>query len=249
LNEALNYIEGNLIVFTDDDVAPHEDWLVQLSKCAHDHPEFALFGGRILPKWLVSPEPWLNNAPQLGMLYAITDPGRQSGAIDNGLVWGPNMAVRSDIFALGEKFNTTIGPDGTEDYMMGSESEFTRRISKHGVRAWFCADATVEHMIRPNQMTKNWVLKRYFRHGRSSYMLDHVPDEKTPKFFGIERWLYRKLLNHYIKVLILKLTGKRDEALKELTVCYHVKGGLYQAKIMVPHSEYGHQSRWQMLRR
>src|SRR5215469_7473654 len=59
LNAALQFIEGDLAVFTDDDVFPRVDWLVQLRTAADTHPAYSIFGGLILPRWEVRPPSWV----------------------------------------------------------------------------------------------------------------------------------------------------------------------------------------------
>src|SRR5208283_4002272 len=58
LNMGLGAVEGDLIVFTDDDVFPNPNWLIQLRSAADTNPEYSIFGGPILPKWEVPPPNW-----------------------------------------------------------------------------------------------------------------------------------------------------------------------------------------------
>ncbi len=230
LNKAIDYVVGDLVVFTDDDVVPNENWLIRLQASAKAHEDYDLFGGQILPRWPVVPMPWLMSDLPLGMLYAITDPRWETGEIDVGNIWGPNMAVRKKIFDMGLRFSTGVGPDGSETYMMGSEGDFTRRLGKMDMKAWFCRDAIVEHLIRPNQMTQEWVLNRFFRHGRSSYKYDHLRDSATPRLFGVERWLYRKIVDSLVNIQYQRLRGDVNAVFKAKAAYYHLKGQLYQAK-------------------
>src|SRR6185369_11540023 len=140
LNAALPFFAGELIVLTDDDVVPNRDWLVQLQRAANAHPEYSVFGGRILPLWLQEPAPWLLDLIPQGMTYALTPEDQMSGPIAGRNVWGPNMAVRAAVFAPGVRFDEAIGPaEGT--YIMGSETEFTTRLERMGHRCWHVRDA------------------------------------------------------------------------------------------------------------
>src|SRR5271167_2102462 len=49
LNAGLAFVEGDLLVLTDDDVFPHEDWLIHLRSAADAQPEFSIFGGSVIP--------------------------------------------------------------------------------------------------------------------------------------------------------------------------------------------------------
>jgi len=51
LNKALSDIQGELIIFTDDDVIVSENWLIDYLDLANKNPKYAVFGGRIIPSW------------------------------------------------------------------------------------------------------------------------------------------------------------------------------------------------------
>ena len=55
LNTGLQHVEGDLVVFTDDDIVPDPDWLVRMRQVADDQPDYDVFGGKIEPIWLHSP--------------------------------------------------------------------------------------------------------------------------------------------------------------------------------------------------
>lgn len=229
-NKAIAFLEGNLVVFTDDDVVPKQDWLLQLQSCAIENADLNLFGEEILPRWPVEAPWWMMAGLPLGMLYAVTDPHWTDGEIDVGNVWGRNMAVRKKVFDEGIRYCADVGPDGSDTYMMGSEGDFTRRLGKMGMKAWFCKDAQVEHLIRPNQMTQQWVLNRIFRHGRSSYKFDHLQDSSVPRLFGVEPWIHRKIVSELAKFSYFHLTGATDAAFRANCSYNHLRGRFHQAR-------------------
>ena len=59
LNTGLAAIEGNLVMLTDDDVVPQEDWLVAMQRVANEQPDCAIFGGKIYPIWPATPPDWM----------------------------------------------------------------------------------------------------------------------------------------------------------------------------------------------
>ena len=74
LNAALNIARGDFIVFTDDDIRADPHWLSALAKCAAEHAEYGIFGGRIVPEWETTParDPFLAWIP-MGSTFAIID--------------------------------------------------------------------------------------------------------------------------------------------------------------------------------
>ncbi len=232
INAALAFVRGDLVVLTDDDVVPEPQWLCRLEECALLHPEYELFGGAILPRWPRRPEEWILSSVSLGMVYAVTDPALKGGEIEHSRIWGPNMAVRKSVFEKGLRFNGAVGPDGTEHYAMGSETEFTSRLKQLGFKAWFCADARVEHIIREYQLSRHWVLQRFFRKGRSDYLLAYRPDKDRHAFFGVDPWLYRQLVVSFLKTIAFGMIGNSNKALSALSDFYDARGTMYQARLM-----------------
>ena len=165
LNAGLPHLEGALIVLTDDDVLPQPDWLICLQQAASAHPEASLFGGTVLPHWDHPRPAWLTEeAVPFSVLYAQQK--RAAGPCSCDAIFGPNMAVRSSVFAAGFRFSETVGPDETRRmYAMGGETEFLRRVEAAGYRGWFVPEAVVGHIIRPEQLEEQWILKRAYRYG------------------------------------------------------------------------------------
>jgi glycosyltransferase involved in cell wall biosynthesis len=176
LNTGLGFVDGDLVVLTDDDVFPAADWLIRLREAADGHPSFGVFGGRVVPRWESTPPAWIVKWIPLSWTYTASSPALPEGPVEARQVFGPNMAVRADLFRAGHRFRTSIGPDGTSDYAMGSETEFVLRLVRAGIRTWYAPAAGVEHFVRTRQLTVRWLMGRARRAGRSEYRLgDPVP--------------------------------------------------------------------------
>jgi glycosyltransferase involved in cell wall biosynthesis len=116
LNTGLGLVEGDLTVLTDDDAFPHTDWLVQLQKAAYDHPMYSIFGGTVVPRWEIPPPQWIEWI-DLAPIFTITSQSLMEGELPPHLitlVQGPNMAVRASVFQSGTRFDTSIGPRGSD---------------------------------------------------------------------------------------------------------------------------------------
>jgi glycosyltransferase involved in cell wall biosynthesis len=229
LNHGLTVIEGDLIVLTDDDATPLPDWLCKLRQGANANASFAIFGGAIIPQWEQKPDNWILTLVPLGITYALTAPDLPEGPIFPGLVWGPNMAVRKEVFDAGHRFDEGVGPNGA-NYVMGSETEFTLRVSNAGFKSWFCKEAVVSHFIRATQMEKAWILKRASRFGRNMYRqeVNQGPFD-VPTFLGVPRWRVRKLVNEWAKSAHASLVGQIDEAFRANWEVYFLRGYFYEA--------------------
>jgi L-malate glycosyltransferase len=197
-NTGLLNIAGDLVVFTDNDVLPRPDWLLQMRVAVDSQPLFSLFGGCIVPHWEVPPEDWILKVE--GTLLAITDPAWEEGPIVATRLFGPNMAIRSDVLKAGYKFDTSLGPVGSR-YRMGEDSDFVQRLGHAGFRAWYCKRAVVAHMIRRDQMKKEWVLRRAIPSGRVNYRREFMDSPHSPiLLLGVPRYLIREILEQAIRL-------------------------------------------------
>jgi glycosyltransferase involved in cell wall biosynthesis len=209
LNTGLELVEGDLVVFTDDDAFPHSDWLTRLREAADTHLEYSMFGGAILPRWEIAPPHWIEWVQQ-GPVFTLTESSREKGPIAPNWIFGPNMAIRAAVFQSGVRFDPSIGPKGS-DYPMGSETELLLRLGRQGYRAWYVPDATVEHLIRKDQIKKPWVFKRAIRYGRGFYRLFYSDETfKGRLWMGVPRHLFRDIPKEGILVLWAWASGKQE---------------------------------------
>lgn len=198
LNAGLAYLEGDLAVFTDDDVFPDPDWLIRLRTAANEHPECSVFGGVVQPRWEITPPHWIQWVDSR-IVFTITDPATPEGEIDLAFVFGPNMAIRAEVFRGGTRFDTSIGPCGS-NYPMGSETELLIRLSRQGHKGWHVRHAVVEHFIRKHQLDESWVLGRAIRFGRGRFRVSQNPPPsglRSP--FGIPLPLISNLSRKLVK--------------------------------------------------
>jgi glycosyltransferase involved in cell wall biosynthesis len=205
LNAGLAHLEGDLAVFTDDDVFPAPDWLIRLRTAADEHPECSVFGGAVQPRWEITPPNWIQWVDSR-IVFAITDPATPEGAIDLAFVFGPNMAIRAEVFRAGTRFDTSIGPCGN-NYPMGSETELLMRLSRQGHKGWYVRDAIVEHFIRKNQIDKSWVLGRAIRFGRGRFRISqNAAAKEVSNPFGIPLPLISNLSRKVVKRALTTLS-------------------------------------------
>ena len=171
LNRGLSEAEGDLVVFTDDDSVPRQDWLVRMRAMCDTNPGFDIFAGRVIPRWEKTPPDWILNWVPLGCTFTVSNPRLVEGPIGPQYVFGPNMAVRKLCFDRGHRFSVKIGPRG-KSYAMGSEAEFVQRLFRAGSRCWYSPDTIVEHLIDERHLNKSWVFRRAVLFGRGCMRLD-----------------------------------------------------------------------------
>jgi glycosyltransferase involved in cell wall biosynthesis len=229
LNTALAHIDGDLVVLTDDDAVPHAGWLIALRAAADGEPAYSIFGGVVRPRWEIAPPEWILKWVSLSPAFTVTPTSLAEGPMDPNHVFGPNMAVRANVFTAGFRFDESIGPRGA-NYAMGSETEFVRRLAKHGFAPWHVRGAVVDHMIRRFQMQKSWVLRRAVRFGRGSYRMRQIEGRvNMPTWVGVPRYLVREIIRQSLLLGKSALTLHGESAFRARWELNVVRGEIIEA--------------------
>lgn len=198
LNTALGFAKGEFYVFTDDDIKAEPNWLANISKTVKQNTDYAIFGGRIVPEWETPPPKWLLDWAPLGALYAVKEDFIE-GECDPGKVWGPNMVVKAEVFKH-LRFDENVGPDGTDCYPMGSETEFTKRAARRGYKSFSSKAFSVDHWVPSSSITLDWVLKRAMRLGAGVTLVNHTSySAKLALASKAKQNLYQLLSNVFAK--------------------------------------------------
>jgi glycosyltransferase involved in cell wall biosynthesis len=166
LNTALSTLEGEFVILTDDDALPQPGFIDAWRRTMREHPDCDVFGGTIKPLFEVPLPEWHTRSRRhFDALFAANE--APDGPIDPGSIFGPNMAVRRRVFETGLQFREDIGPDAlNRNYAMGSETSFCSDASRLGFRFRFASTPTVEHIVRPEQVTRAYFRARAYRLGR-----------------------------------------------------------------------------------
>ena len=209
LNAGLASVEGDLVVFTDDDILPRPDWVANIRAAADSQPLYSIFGGVILLRWEQPPPGWIEWTDKIAT-FGLTFPELREGSVTGG-IWGGNMAIRAAVFKNGTRYDPSVGPRGTS-YAMGSETELVRRLLRQGHKAWHVQNAVVEHFIRASQMSEAYVMARAVRSGRGMYRLSHAElPATTRRWMGVPRFLFRTLAELGISVVLAWLAIDRKK--------------------------------------
>ncbi len=231
LNLVLNRVTGTLdpgelVVLTDDDILPCPEWLEELEAAGKAHPACDVFAGTILPHWPCGGMGHLEPVRRhFGVLFSLTN--SQEGPIGCQFAWGPNMAVRAQVFQQGMRFDPQFGPNGQSAYAMGSETELLDRLEAYGHRAWFAERAFVRHMIRASQLDAFSIVQRAFRHGYGvGRRLQR--GRGAPRFLSLQLNAVRSALTAYARGLLF---GPKNLLLSKYDIAWaggFSKGSLYE---------------------
>jgi glycosyltransferase involved in cell wall biosynthesis len=233
-NNALNFgiakAAGKIVVFTDDDVLVDPNWLSKIDEGLRRWPDDSVFGGKIVPQW---PEGktlrWNFPDAFYQPAFVVADWKIEEGQYDPGKVWGPAMIIRREIFDKGYRFNTTIGPKGRNNYIIGDEVEFTKRLAKDGYRSIYLPKVSVRHQIREEQLAPKWIYQRAFILGRTEAYEENL--EVSNLLWGAPRYLYRLLIIASLKWLHSRLfSNDSNKKINSGVRYWHLYGKFCQSR-------------------
>jgi len=161
LNKALPTMQGDLILWSDDDVQFDADWLAAYVDAARFRPDVAFFGGPVTPKFTVDPPEWVVPAWRtISGVFATRELGDKPFLFDEKeLPFGANFAVRTRL-QVNSKYNPRLGRNGKR-LLSNEETAIMRGWLRQGYRGMWVPTAKVDHIITPDRLTLDYV-RRFF---------------------------------------------------------------------------------------
>jgi glycosyltransferase involved in cell wall biosynthesis len=168
LNTAIRESNGEILVFTDDDVTFEVTWLQDLT-AVFEKAEYAGSAGRVLPQQTVQVPRWLaleGRYNLIGALCAYYDLGVEPQDLSRAPI-GANMAFRREMFNKYGNFRLDLGPSSLSR-VSSEDTEFARRLLAGGERLRYVPSATVYHEIHQERIHKEFFLRWWLGLGRGS---------------------------------------------------------------------------------
>lgn len=171
-NTGVRNADGEIIVFTDDDIEADVNWLKEYDRAFKD-PEVYSAGGPLRPVWLGKRPDWLTDE-FLGFI-AVSEfmEARKNGnefKDENDNPWGANMAFRRRVFEEFGGFPEDLGRTG-KLLLSNEEILLCRMIKRKGRRIVLAPGAVVHHKISKSRLNKRWFCRRFYWQGRSDAVL------------------------------------------------------------------------------
>jgi len=202
LNRAIAKSQGNIIVFTDDDVLVTHTWIKNIWECFNKNDCDGI-GGKILPLFLPNTPQWIiNNADLLNGPLVLFDFGTETKLYTKPMYefFGANFAFKRKVFDDCGYFRTDIGMGKA---IQGEDTEFVRRVHQSGKILYYCGSAVVNHKTL-KRITLKYIAKWNIALGRYRVIIDDQRkiDPSLVLWQGIPRYLFKVLLNNLIQTII-----------------------------------------------
>lgn len=228
-NHGIAAAQGEVLLFTDDDVLPEPDWLETTLAGMAEYQADAC-GGYVAPIWETPPPAWLTER-FYGFLairtercddYPILSPSQAP--------FGANMVVKKCVFDQVGLFDTSRGRKG-KVLASGEDGELFERILGAGFKAVFLGKSRVHHKVEAFRLTKSYFRRWRFQTSRNIAQSRGLSGER--RLFNIPLYIFPQLLRAIGRMLWGYMTQPRDEAFNREIVVYHFLGliqGLYRAR-------------------
>jgi glucosyl-dolichyl phosphate glucuronosyltransferase len=166
-NAGVRMARGDYILWTDDDVRVHVDWLTAYERSILKWPGTTVFGGTIIPIFEGGPPSWLARSVHLCESAFAARRVSADAAVDpkrDGLPYGANFAIALPA-QRARPYDLRLGRQRGRWLTGGEEIAVIEALLDAGGTARWVPDAIVEHMIGAERQTTAY-LRRYFEgHG------------------------------------------------------------------------------------
>jgi glycosyltransferase involved in cell wall biosynthesis len=207
-NCAVAAAQGDLLIWTDDDVLVDPNWLEEYVRAAKQWPEAVFFGGTVEPWFAVTPPPWmLRHMASLQGPFAVRELGKEVRPLADGeLPFGANMAFRTKVLKDHE-FDPRLGHNGDVP-RGGEETQLMLRLKQKGQTGIWVGTACVKHYIPAERLTTRYI-RHYFRSGGQAEVRRGAYREPSPLLLRAPRWAWRQYWQ--AKVLELLCCFRKDQ--------------------------------------
>jgi len=214
---------------TDDDVIPDKNWLVEYENLSNTKNEYSVFLGQIKPYWLKTPPEWLKRLAEKGRSCGCTNGDAVDGEITFHAAKGANMGVRRAVLDK-VAFREDLWIAG-KNQVGGEDTDFVRQAVEHGFKLWFSKKISLQHIVKPHEITMLAVCKRYFRIGRSISAVTTNSTENEKLLFGYPRWIVFSLIKMSLVACGYFLIFQHYKAMSKMLDIAILYGKAYQNKL------------------
>lgn len=164
-NRAISAADGDLLIWTDDDVQPAPEWLECYVEAFHQHPECSFWGGPIIPSLDRTPDWIRENWEICKACFAERKLGENDIEFTKQMLpYGANFAVRTRV-QRDFHFNTKLGRKGDE-VVGDDEIEVMSRMIDGGHHGRWVPGASLRHLIPVERTTEKYVFDYFVGQGR-----------------------------------------------------------------------------------
>jgi len=202
-NCAVGAAKGDYIVWTDDDVLVGPEWLAAYADAFRRWPDAAVFGGTIIaryeppvPKWILECETLLVGPHAT---RAFSDRVQPIFSTGGRVPFGSSYALRTRE-QRAFRYDPAFGPHPGRP-RLHDETDVIEKILRSGATGYTVPTARVEHCIGRDRQTVRYMIRWFAALGESD-ALRYPERVGVTRWFGVPRWLWRRLIAEWARYRI-----------------------------------------------
>ena len=221
-NRAIQEFQGDILIYTDDDVVRDPGWLRAMVRC-FDDPTVGCVGGRIIPR-LACPLPHWFDRPYYNGVIVKYDLGDEPLVLteQDSMPYGANMAFRREVVEKVGAFRSDLDLlPGTR--LCGGETEYLHRAAQSGFRVLYCPSAITYHPIGEERLSRAYVREWFHDFAVSWVRMNYAREKTFPRLAGVPRHLFRRVFDDAFGWCKALLTFKTSDRIFHATeFLYHI---------------------------
>lgn len=193
-NTGMAAAQGEVFLFTDDDVRPPKNWIVGICGPILRGEADAVAGGVRIADHLE--RPWMET---LHRNWLASTEGIDADK-PNRMV-GANMAFSREVLNKVPKFDVELGPGALG---FADETVFCWNLSQAGYKIASALDVCVVHHFDPARLSRESFLNTVAKFGKvDAYLMHHY-------FYSNVRFPYLRALKHYLQLALLRVIKRKE---------------------------------------
>lgn len=198
-NRGVNLSNGDLIVFTDDDIIADKDWLSELVFSYEDNNVSGV-GGYCDPIWCEGAKSFMIPEEYYWLVGATHNIHPKEGLVRN--TFGCNIGFNRKAFLRVGGMNSDLGKDHGSK-LQGEETEVSSRIFREtGERIYYNPRAKISHKVYAKQTSIKYLLSRAFWQGVTKNVMSNLVEDSINEEKSFLKKLFTKGVPKYVKNIL-----------------------------------------------